>query len=265
MAEWRRLDVELARRGLARSRSHAAELIRAGAVSVDGHPAPKTSSPVESDSSIEVASRSPWVSRAAQKLESALDAFAIEVRGRLALDVGASTGGFTQVLLARGARRVVALDVGHGQLADVIRADPRVAVAERINIRHLDRPGLAVLADDPSAPDLVVIDVSFISLRLVLPRVVELLAPAGDVVALVKPQFEVGRSRLDDGVVKRRDVRHAAVRDIARAASELGMRVRGPVESPVVGATGNREYLLALSGEGPVDPTEWERTLDRLH
>jgi 23S rRNA (cytidine1920-2'-O)/16S rRNA (cytidine1409-2'-O)-methyltransferase len=198
---------------------------------------------VTAEQAIEVAGTSTYVSRGGEKLAAALDAFAIDLSGRTALDVGASTGGFTDVLLQRGAARVIAVDVGYGQLAWSLRQDSRVTVMERVNIRYLDQL--------PVPADLAVIDVSFISLRLVLPRVRQLLSPPGDVVALVKPQFEVGKGAVGKGGVVRDPEQHReVVRSLAQFAGGIGYTVAGEIPSPIVGAKGNREFLLYLKRNG---------------
>jgi len=239
VAERRRLDQALVERGLVSSRERAQALVRAGLVRVAGSLTDRPDQVVAADQAIEVAGATEYVSRGGVKLAAALDAFGIDPRGRHGLDVGASTGGFTDVLLQRGAERVIAVDVGYGQLAWRLRQDPRVIVMERVNIRHLDQL--------PQPADLAVIDVSFISLRLVLPRVRELLRPPGEVVALVKPQFEVGKGAVGKGGVVRDPAQHDQVLDdLRRFAGEIGYEVAGQIPSPVLGAKGNREFLLYL-------------------
>jgi 23S rRNA (cytidine1920-2'-O)/16S rRNA (cytidine1409-2'-O)-methyltransferase len=234
-----RLDVELARRGLAPSRERAQRLILAGCVRVDSRPADKPDIRVDESSRIEVVGvRDQYASRGAYKLAAAFDAFPIQVAGRLALDVGASTGGFTDVLLLRGAARVIALDVGYGQLALRLRNDPRVIVMERTTIRHVTPQDLEY------RPELIAIDVSFISLKLVLPPVVALAAQTCDIVALIKPQFEVGKGKVGKGgVVRDPAQREAVVAEISAFAAGLGLVTRDVVLSPVAGPAGNREYL----------------------
>jgi 23S rRNA (cytidine1920-2'-O)/16S rRNA (cytidine1409-2'-O)-methyltransferase len=239
VAERRRLDQALVERGLVASRERAQALVRAGLVRVGGEPAGRPDQLVATDQLIELTGSSPYVSRGGEKLAAALDTFAIDVAGRTALDVGASTGGFTDVLLQRGAARVIAVDVGYGQLAWALRQDPRVVVMERVNIRHLDRL--------PISANLAVIDVSFISLRLVLPRVRDLLAAPGDVVALVKPQFEVGKGAVGKGGVVRDAAQHEEVlSELSIFATEIGYDVAGQTASPILGAKGNREFLMYL-------------------
>jgi 23S rRNA (cytidine1920-2'-O)/16S rRNA (cytidine1409-2'-O)-methyltransferase len=240
-----RLDVLLVERGLAPSRERARALVLAGVVLVDGRPITKAGTAVDPDAAVQVREPDhPYVSRGGLKLAHALDAFAIAVDGRLALDIGASTGGFTDVLLRRGARRVVALDVGHGQLDWRLRNDPRVVVIERVNARSLTAD---MLPPDARQVDVVTIDVSFISLGYILPVIPPLLAPGADVVALVKPQFEAGRAEVGKGgIVRDEGVRRRVLDDVLAAADKLGLRRAGVVESPITGMEGNREMLLHL-------------------
>jgi 23S rRNA (cytidine1920-2'-O)/16S rRNA (cytidine1409-2'-O)-methyltransferase len=237
-----RLDTELAQRGLAASREAARGLIMAGRVRVNSRPADKPDLRVDAATRIELVAGPPeYASRGAHKLIGALDHFALDVTGRHALDVGASTGGFTDVLLKRGAAAVIALDVGYGQLAERLRRDPRVTVLDRTNIR------LATPADLAYRPDLVTIDTSFISLRLVLPAVLALAAEKADIIALIKPQFEVGKGKVGKGgVVRDAKLRDEAVAEIVRFAATLGLTVAGMVESSIKGHKGNREYLAWL-------------------
>ena len=234
-----RLDAELARRGLADSRESAQRLVMAGRVRVNSRPADKPDLRVDADTPIEVLSGGPeYASRGAYKLIGALDNFAIDVVGRRALDVGASTGGFTDVLLARGAASVIALDVGYGQLVTRLRNDPRVIVLDRTNVRYVT-PG-----ELPYAPDLITIDASFISLRTVLPAALALAAPEAEIIALIKPQFEVGKGKVGKGgIVRDEALRRAAVDAVVAFAREIGLEVAGVIESPIEGAQGNREYL----------------------
>jgi 23S rRNA (cytidine1920-2'-O)/16S rRNA (cytidine1409-2'-O)-methyltransferase len=231
------------RRGLARSRGEARELVTAGLVTVAGRPASKPSHPVEVDDALAVTSDGPrWVGRAAHKLVAALAAWGpvgLTVTGRRCVDVGASTGGFTQVLLAHGAARVVAVDVGHGQLVPEVATDPRVDERSGTTVRGLT-------ADDLGGPaDLVVADLSFISLTLVMGDLAGLLAAQGDLVVLVKPQFEVGRGRLNrQGVVTDDRDRARALEGVVAAVGEHGLHVHGILTSPISGTTGNTEYLL---------------------
>src|SRR2546425_2650659 len=231
VAERRRLDQALVERGLAASRERAQAMVRAGLVRVGGMMSERPDQMVAADQAGEVTGVRDYVSRGGEKLAAALDAFPIDPRGRRVLDVGASTGGFTDVLLQRGAERVIAVDVGYGQLAWSLRQDPRVIVMERVNIRHL--------VQLPQPADFAVIDLSFISLRLVLPRVRELLSPPGDVVALAKPQFEVGKGAVGKGGVVRDPAQHDQVlSELRRFAGEIGYEVAGQIPSPVLGAKG---------------------------
>ena len=246
-----RLDAELVRRGLAASRERAAGLIADGRVQVAGRPATKAATQVESGAAIVVRTEETgpeYVSRGGHKLAGALAAFTgLGVDGRVCLDAGASTGGFTDVLLRAGAARVVAVDVGYGQLAWKLREDPRVAVLERVNIRDL-----APEAVGEPLPDLTVGDLSFISLTLVLPALVRCTAPGADHVLMVKPQFEVGKGRVGaGGVVRAPELRAEAVRKVAGAAAVLGLGARGVAASPLPGPSGNVEYFLWLAAGAP--------------
>jgi 23S rRNA (cytidine1920-2'-O)/16S rRNA (cytidine1409-2'-O)-methyltransferase len=238
-----RLDRLLVERGLAASRERAQALVLAGTVRVDGRTGQKPGTLLPRDAAIElVAPDHPFVGRGGVKLEGALSRLAVAVTGRVALDIGASTGGFTDCLLKRGAARVYALDVGRGLLDWSLRRDSRVAVLEGRNARHL-APG-----DLPERCDLVTIDVSFISLRLILPPLPPLLAPGGEVVALVKPQFEVGKGEVGKGGIVRRPEKHlAALVSATLHAENAGFSVRGGCASPIRGAEGNREFFLHLS------------------
>jgi 23S rRNA (cytidine1920-2'-O)/16S rRNA (cytidine1409-2'-O)-methyltransferase len=253
-----RLDAELVRRGMARSREHAAALVAAGRVSVRGLAAVKPATQVQSGEAIRVAA-SPgeeYVSRGGHKLAGALDVFAPQgllVSGRRCLDAGASTGGFTDVLLRRGARHVTCVDVGYGQLAWSLRTDGRVEVRDRTNVRALEQEPI-----DPPA-QLVVADLSFISLRLVLAALLRCSTEDADLVLMVKPQFEVGRERLGSGgVVREPALREAAVGEVARAAyDDHALGVRGVTASPLPGPMGNVEYFLWLArGAPPLDPAQ---------
>jgi 23S rRNA (cytidine1920-2'-O)/16S rRNA (cytidine1409-2'-O)-methyltransferase len=239
-----RLDLLLVARGLAPSRERARALILAGQVRVGGQPATKAGVAVADDAEIALAVPDhPYVSRGGLKLAHALDTFAIDVAGADALDIGASTGGFTDVLLQRGASRVVALDVGHGQLDWRLRTDPRVVVVEHVNARHL-------AADQAPGPFAVItIDVSFISLRQILPVVPARLAAGGAVIALVKPQFEAGRGDVERGGLVTDPAVHARVIEQVRdAARAVGLTPMADTPSPITGATGNQEFLLHLRG-----------------
>ncbi|MGV9379988.1 TlyA family RNA methyltransferase [Nonomuraea sp. NPDC003707] len=258
-----RLDSELVRRGLARSREQAAQLIEAGRVSVGGQAARKPATQVETASAIVVAESEDgpdYVSRGAHKLLGALEAFEnLSVEGRRCLDAGASTGGFTDVLLRRGAGHVLAVDVGYGQLAWSLRTDERVTVMERVNVRDLTPE----MVGEP--PTLVVGDLSFISLRLVLPALASVAAPRADFVMLVKPQFEVGKELVGaGGVVRDPELRRRSVSDAAAKARELGLTVRGVTASPLPGPSGNVEYLLWLGkGEGEPAVADLEAEIQR--
>jgi 23S rRNA (cytidine1920-2'-O)/16S rRNA (cytidine1409-2'-O)-methyltransferase len=237
-----RLDVALVERGLAPSRERARALILARQVRVDGQVVFKAGAPIVPDSSVElVAPDHPYVGRGGVKLAHALDVFAIQVDGRRALDIGASTGGFTDVLLRRGAAHVIAIDVGRGQLDWRLRSDPRVLVREGVNARALT-PG-----DLPHPVDIVTIDVSFISLRHIFPPLPTLLAAAGDVVALVKPQFEAGRQEVGKHGLVTDPAIHQAVIERVTEEAEASQLVRvAMTPSPITGATGNREFFLHL-------------------
>ncbi|MBF4629009.1 TlyA family RNA methyltransferase [Curtobacterium flaccumfaciens] len=251
-----RLDALLAARGLARSRTVASKLIQDGRVLVGGRAVLKPSTPIASDADIEVDAADEWVSRAARKLVGALDAFGVDPSGRVVLDVGASTGGFTQVLLARGARRVIALDVGHGQLHPIIALDERVAVVEGTNARNLTRADYLALDGAAGETSLVVGDLSFISLRLVLPALAEAV-PADEFVLLVKPQFEVGRGGVREGIVHDAGLRNDALMNVLWAAWDLGLGTSGLAASPIVGTHGNHEYLARFQRGVGGNPTEW--------
>ena len=245
-----RLDALLVEKGLAGSRERARALILAGNVYVDGRPITKAGTEVAGTATIALAARDhPYVGRGGLKLAHALDTFRIDVADRLALDIGASTGGFTDVLLQRGAARVVALDVGHGQLDWKLRSDPRVIAIERVNARTLTADRLPL---DARQFDIVTIDVSFISLRYILPVVPALLAPGADVVALVKPQFEAGRDEVGPGgIVRAPAVWTRVVEEVAGTADALGLTRIGLTESPIQGAEGNTEFLLHLRHTRP--------------
>ena len=260
-----RLDAELVRRGMARSRDHAVELVDAGRVTVGGQRATKPATQVDGAEALHVqpaGEGEDFVSRGAHKLTGALDAFApagLGVKGRRCLDAGASTGGFTDVLLRRGAERVVAVDVGYGQLAWRIRQDERVDVHERTNVRTLTP------ADIGGQVEVVVADLSFISLRNVLPALAACAQsePPADLVLMVKPQFEVGRDQLGaGGVVREPELRASAVRSVAVAAAEQGLGVAGVTASPLPGPSGNVEYFLWLRRDAaPLDEAALETAL----
>ena len=247
----KRLDVLLVERGLADSRAQAQALVMAGRV--PGHAKPGEQ--LDEDAPLEVSAPPPYVSRAGHKLANALDAFGVDVEGRDALDVGASTGGFTDVLLQRGAARVIALDVGYGQLHSKIRDDPRVTVLERVNARSL--------TELPFAPDLVVCDVSFISLKLALPPALALAAPGWEALVLVKPQFEAGRAETPKGVVRDTVVRRRVVREVTEALLANGAQPLGVVDSGLPGPKGNHEFVLHLvHRERPELPADFDRWVD---
>jgi 23S rRNA (cytidine1920-2'-O)/16S rRNA (cytidine1409-2'-O)-methyltransferase len=246
MARRTRLDTELVRRGMARSRAQAADLIAAGHVVVAGQAAAKAATQVGQDAAITIRRTEGdpgYASRGGSKLAGALVGFAaLEVRGRRCLDAGASTGGFTDVLLRAGAAHVIAVDVGYGQLAWSLRSDPRVTVLDRVNVRNLRPEQVA------PPPELVTADLSFISLRQVLPALAECAAPDADFVLLIKPQFEVGRGQVGaGGVVRDPKLRASAVETVAGAAFDLGLGVRGVTASPLPGPSGNVEYFLWLT------------------
>jgi len=241
-----RVDAELVRRGLARSRQQAAELISAGRVSIDGMPAskPATSVAITAALIVQDDGERSWVSRGAHKLIGALDTFGIDVAGRRCLDAGASTGGFTEVLLDRGAREVVAVDVGYGQLAWSLRSDERVIVVERTNVRNLQPDAIG------GPVDVVVADLSFISLATVLPALTACSSPDADIVPMVKPQFEVGKGQLGSGgVVHDPELRAAAVLAVAGRAAQLNWQTAGVTASPLPGPSGNVEYFLWLRAQ----------------
>jgi 23S rRNA (cytidine1920-2'-O)/16S rRNA (cytidine1409-2'-O)-methyltransferase len=261
MARRARLDAELVRRGLARSRVQAADLIASGQVQVTGLTAAKAATQVSTDTAITVrpAGGEPdYVSRGGHKLAGALAAFGdLTVAGRRCLDAGASTGGFTDVLLRAGAAHVVAADVGYGQLAWSLRADPRVTVLDRVNVRALEPAQVA------PPPGVVTADLSFISLTQVLPALAACAEPDADLVVLVKPQFEVGKGNVGaGGVVRDPGLRAGAVIAVARCAAELGLGVRGVTASPLPGPSGNVEYFLWLRrGAPPLDDAAVDRAI----
>ncbi|MFD6859959.1 TlyA family RNA methyltransferase [Rhodococcus sp. NPDC060090] len=252
MARRARVDAELVRRGLARSREHASELIAAGRVLIAGAVATKPATAVEANTPLivnDVTDEVSWASRGAHKLLGALETFTpsgLQISGRRCLDAGASTGGFTDVLLHEGASEVVAVDVGYGQLVWRLQSDERVHVIDRTNVRNIDAETIGGPAD------VVVADLSFISLRLVLPAFVRCAAPGADLLPMVKPQFEVGKDRVGSGgVVRDPALRTEAVLDVARDARTLGLRTLGAVASPLPGPSGNVEYFLWLRAGEP--------------
>ena len=253
-----RLDELLVARGLAASREKARALVLAGAVDIIGpiRGSPKPGTLVSPELEVSVRSGPSFVSRGGEKLAGALDAFRVDVDGLTVVDVGASTGGFTDCLLQRGATRVHAIDVGHGQLAWQLRQDPRVVVKERVNARF------ALPVDEPVG--FATIDVSFISLTTVLPALAASIPADADLVVLVKPQFEVGRGGAREGIVRDRAARLEAVSTVLWAAWDLGLGTAGVISSPVLGSNGNQEYLAWLQRECGSNPTEWGRAIDAL-
>lgn len=236
----RRLDTELVARGLATSRTAAHDVISRGLVAVEGVPTPKPATMVSPNQTVAVATeKQRWVSRGGEKLDAALQAFSLDVAGQRCLDVGASTGGFTDVLLARGAESVVALDVGYGQLAWSLRSDHRVRVVERTNVRHVDPAALG-------APfDVIVVDVSFIGISAITSKLRDCASVGTDLVVLVKPQFEVGKERVQrGGLVTDAAAHRDAISGVADALTDHGWAPRSVVASPITGAKGNREFLL---------------------
>jgi 23S rRNA (cytidine1920-2'-O)/16S rRNA (cytidine1409-2'-O)-methyltransferase len=236
-----RLDKLLVMRGLAETRARAQALVLAGQVFSDGQRLEKSGQLVNADAPLSLKETLPFVGRGGLKLAAALDHFGIEVQGRTCLDIGASTGGFTDCMLQRGASRVVAVDVGYGQLDWSLRQDPRVDVREKINARYLSPE------DFDCRFDLIVVDVSFISLTMILPVVAPLAVPSGIVIVLIKPQFEVGKGQVGKGgIVRDAETQARVVNEIVRFAERLGMQSRGSMESPILGAEGNREFLACL-------------------
>jgi 23S rRNA (cytidine1920-2'-O)/16S rRNA (cytidine1409-2'-O)-methyltransferase len=240
MSQRERIDRLLVSRGLAPTRERAQRLIMSGGVRVGDRVVDKPGTMVDGAADVRVVGHDlPYVSRGGLKLEAALRHWRVDVAGRTALDVGASTGGFTDCLLQHGAARVVAVDVGYGQFDWKLRGDPRVRLLERTNVRHATRETIG------EAVDLAAVDVSFISLRLILPVLVALLDPPRELLLLVKPQFEVGKGQVGKGgIVRDEALRRQAVEDVAACARGLGLEVIGSIESPIVGAKGNREFLL---------------------
>jgi 23S rRNA (cytidine1920-2'-O)/16S rRNA (cytidine1409-2'-O)-methyltransferase len=233
-----RADLLLVRRGLFESRAKAQAAIEAGLVEADARPVRKPSEDIPVDADLRASPAHPWVSRGGVKLAAALDRFGFDAAGRVCLDVGASTGGFAQVLLARGGSRVYAVDVGRAQLHATLRARPEIVSLEATDIRTLDPARLQPL------PDLVTVDVSFISLKQVLPALAALTAPRAQMVALIKPQFEVGRRHLKKGIVRDPALHRAVCDDIVAAAGVLGWHAMGIISSPIQGGDGNTEFLL---------------------
>ena len=234
-----RLDAEIAQRGLALSREAARRLIMTGRVRVNSRPAAKPDLRVDQNAHILVVGNDlEYASRGAYKLIAALDHFLVDPCGRYALDVGASTGGFTDVLLRRGAAHVIALDVGYGQLAERLRTDRRVTIIDRTNIRFVHP------ADLPYTPDLIVVDTSFISLKLVLPPIIALAKPPADIIVLIKPQFEVGKGMVGKGgIVRDPELHQRVIKEILQYARGLSLETAMAIESPITGSSGNREFL----------------------
>lgn len=259
-----RLDAALAQRGLARSRTHAAGLISQGVVRIGGKVVIKAATLVSHADEVTVDHLDHYVSRAAHKLIAGLDGFGIDVQGLLALDVGASTGGFTQVLLERGASEVVALDVGHNQISPRIRSDEKVIVIEGVNAKNLTAENLANLAGKPFLADIVVADLSFISLTHVLGALQHCATETADFVLLVKPQFEVGRTGVKEGIVTNPALREDALNQVLWAAFDLGLFTCGILPSPILGGAGNKEYVLWLRANGGKNPSEWSQHVHSL-
>jgi 23S rRNA (cytidine1920-2'-O)/16S rRNA (cytidine1409-2'-O)-methyltransferase len=243
MGKRERLDKLLVERGLVASREEGRGRILAGDVLVNDQPLTKAGTLVDAQAAIRIKSKvAPYASRGGSKLEAALQQFGIDVVGKIVIDVGASSGGFTDCLLAHGARQVFAVDVGYGQLDWRLRNDPRVIVFEKTNIRHLELKAL------PCPADLATIDVSFISLKLVIPQVKTLLLPENQIIALIKPQFEVGKGKVGKGgVVRSREEHERVIEEIKNAATKLGYEIRGVIESPLLGPAGNKEFFIHLS------------------
>ncbi len=235
-----RLDQLILKKGITESRQKARALIMEGKVLVNGQKIEKPGTLVEENSEIKLCGKSlSYVSRGGLKLEKAIREFSIEVKNKVAMDVGASTGGFTDCLLQHGAKKVYAVDVGYGQLAWKLRTDPRVVPIEKTNIRYMNRDLIR------ESLDMVTVDVSFISLKLVIPKVLEFLKPEGEIVALIKPQFELGPGDIEKGgIVKSEDKRIKAVEEIKKFFEKLNLKVAGIIESPIKGQKGNIEYLI---------------------
>lgn len=269
LVDGQRLDSALATREIARSRTHAAELISSGRVRVNGHPVIKASHRVADTDHIAVERLDHYVSRAAHKLIAALDEFPIDVTSRRAIDVGASTGGFTQVLLERNVAHVIALDVGHNQISPSIRSDARVTVIEGVNARYLNRENLAGLlkvdaVDEADAPNLVVGDLSFISLTHVIPALTATATADADFVLLIKPQFEVGRQGLKEGIVTNTGKREDAINGVLWNAFDAGLGTAGILSSPILGGAGNREYVAWFNASVGTNPTQWREHVHKL-
>lgn len=262
LADLQRLDLALVHRGLAESRTRAARLIDAGDVQVDGRIVTKAGFRVSDDSTIDVTALTRWVARSALKLLAACEGFSIDLAGKTVLDVGASTGGFTEVALSRGARRVVSLDVGHGQLHPRIRDDYRVVVREGVNARDITVEEFDTWGVDRI--DVVVVDVSFISLTHIIPSLIARLGTAFDFVFLIKPQFEVGRGNLTEGVVRDATKRAAAVESVCQFLVDAGLPLSGVMASPLDGEHGNREVLVYGDSTSSVDARQWKELIATL-
>lgn len=262
-----RLDLALVERGLARSRNQASSLIESGRVFIDGREAKKSSQPIREDQEVSVLAQQDYVSRAGHKLANALDAFGLDVTGRVCLDVGASTGGFTDVLLRRGASKVIALDVGHGQLDPSLSENRLVVSIEGFNARELTLEKLNKITQlglTESSIGLVVADISFISLTMVM-EAMKNTAPSADMVLLIKPQFEVGKESLDaSGIVNDHRLRAKAIRQVCDEAKRLGLGLHGLVRSGLPGTHGNQEYLIWLSSVETDWSIDWSGRIDEL-
>ncbi len=263
-----RADVALVERGLARSRNHASSLIEARRVLVGGKEVKKSSQPIEPDALLVVLDAVEYVSRAGHKLAKALEQFAeLEVQGKSCMDVGASTGGFTDVLLRSGAASVLAIDVGHDQMVEELRDNPRVICLEGVNAREITLESLSMMARsrfDEHSFELVVADISFISLTLVLPAITAV-APHADLVLLIKPQFEVGKNSLNaNGIVNDHRLRAGAIKQVVASACELGFGVNGLTRSELPGTHGNVEYLLWISSTTSPNESKWIEKIEEI-
>jgi 23S rRNA (cytidine1920-2'-O)/16S rRNA (cytidine1409-2'-O)-methyltransferase len=256
-----RLDSALVARGLVDSRTKAQRRIRGGDVTVEGIVVTKTSHEVADDIAIEISGAPDYVGRGALKLLAALEEWDIDPSGMLALDIGASTGGFTQVLLERGASRVVAIDVGHDQLHSLLRDDPRVDSFDGTNVRDITRDWWQ--REVGLMPSLIVSDVSFISLTQIIPGVVEVLGGC-DWIALIKPQFEVGKGGVKEGIVTNPELRASAMKSVLECAVTVGLQTRGLMASPITGESGNQEYLCWLSPTHGRNPPQWSEQIHQL-
>jgi len=256
-----RLDSALVARGLVDSRTKAQRRIRGGDVTVEGIVVTKTSHEVADDIAIEISGAPDYVGRGALKLLAALEEWDIDPSGMLALDIGASTGGFTQVLLERGASRVVAIDVGHDQLHSLLRGDPRVDSFDGTNVRAITRDWWQ--REVGLMPSLIVSDVSFISLTQIIPGVVEVLGGC-DWIALIKPQFEVGKGGVKEGIVTNPELRASAMESVLECAVTVGLQTRGLMASPITGESGNQEYLCWLSPTHGRNPPQWSEQIHQL-